>query len=235
MGDYSGTVYCFEYSNFDISPPVKTSPTEGEILSVSVPVKGDTIYYTSGSSIFGISPKSKEVFRFDANVSEKLKAFEVIGNEMWIAGDYIVNSLTSAAGKKPVEKNYYLSNDRINHMVVGHISGDLVNNPILGCQDKNIRILQGDNELYTVSLSSPANVILPFKDDLYIYGCGDGSLGLVQLGREKGTSKWCAPTASKSPVTCLKLFEFCAVNLLYHNRHTKTSIERPTRSHCRTR
>jgi len=207
-------MYCFEYTNFDLSPPLKAAPRESEILSVCIPFPKGDVYYSSGNSIFGMSPDSaKETFRYDANVSEKLKGLDVQQGEIWISGDFIVNSITYVPGKKPVEKDYYLSNDKINCMLVGHILGDFVNNPILGCQDKGLHVLNGDKIVYTVGLASPATTISFYKDNYYLYGCGDGSIGLAQLGREKGQIKWTTQTTSKSSINALKICEFTAVFL----------------------
>ncbi len=152
------------------------------------------------------------MFRYDANVSEKLRGLEVQGSDIWISGDYIVSSIAvSGGGKKPTEKHYYLSNDKINYMSVGHIAGELVNNPILCCQDKLLRVLNGDEMLYSVALAAPASVITYMDKDMYIYGCSDGSIGLVQLGREKGAGKWAVPTRSKSAVTAIRVCDFSSV------------------------
>lgn len=99
-------------------------------------------------------------------------------------------------------------------MKIGRVAGDLIRNPILGCQDKLVRILNGDNVLYTISVPAPITFICQYKAEHYLYGCSDGSLGLLHLGREKGENMWNTHTSNKNSITAMKICDFSRVRFI---------------------
>jgi len=175
------------------------------------------VYFTTGHTIYGVSSKGKEVLKYDMNVSEKLKGLIVTESEIWVSGDYIVSSLKYTPGQKPTEKDYFLASNKINYMTIGNISGELINNPILGCQDKSIYVLKGDEVLYKVAVASPVTVLEPYEKNFFFYGCTDGFIGVVQLGRESGKNHWVV-SENKSSVIALKIFEFFNVLSVANDR-----------------
>ncbi len=70
------------------------------------------------------------------------------GQSLWSAGEYILNCYESTENNKIVDKYFYICEDRINDMLVAPVSGQLVFNVILACQDKSIKVLNEQNLLY---------------------------------------------------------------------------------------
>lgn len=98
------------------------------------------IFASSGQTIRGINKKGKEFFRFDTNHTEVIKNLSVIGTELWSSGDFVLQNYQSTAeGIK--DKFYYVSEDKMNDLLISNISGDMVNNTVLACEDSSIRVL----------------------------------------------------------------------------------------------
>lgn len=50
---------------------------------------------------------------------------------------------------KIVDKYFFICDDKINDMLVSSVSGQMVLNPVIACQDKTIKVLvDGDKLLY---------------------------------------------------------------------------------------
>ena len=69
---------------------------------------------------------------------------------LWSAGEYILNCYESGAAGKILDKYYYICDDKINDLIVAPVAGQMVLNPIMACQDKQLRILndKGDALVY---------------------------------------------------------------------------------------
>jgi hypothetical protein len=66
---------------------------------------------------------------------------------LWSAGEYILNCYESVSNKI-IDKYFYICDDRINDMIVTSVSGQMVLNAVIGCQDKSLKVLVDDKVLY---------------------------------------------------------------------------------------
>jgi len=98
-------------------------------------------------SIRGVSKVGKEFFKLDTSHTEVIKGLHVEVPSLWSSGEYILNCYESV-GEKIVDKYFFICEDRINDMLVTPVAGQMVNNPILACQDKSLRVLTDDKILY---------------------------------------------------------------------------------------
>lgn len=108
-----------------------------------------SIFFSIGQSIKGVTKKGKEFFKLDASHAEQINSLHVASTSLWSAGEYILNCYESADNKIK-DKYYYICDDKINDMILAPVAGQMVLNPILGCNDKQIRVLNenGKDLLY---------------------------------------------------------------------------------------
>ncbi|EJW70949.1 hypothetical protein WUBG_18143, partial [Wuchereria bancrofti] len=102
----------------------------------------------------------------------------------------------------------YLCGDQINDVLcLPVVEGSWVGRgitPIIACNDKTIKVIEGSKLSYEIGLSDIPNVLHLFMNDggfnkqKVLYGTKDGHLGLVDLSSESGTLIWEIPTKNAS-------------------------------------
>lgn len=152
-------------------------------------------FCASGHSIRGVNKKGKEFFKFDTNHTEDIQNLFVEGSNLWSAGDYILNSYKGS--KTGIEDNfYYLSDDKIYDMKVANISGNLVFNSILACDDSSVRVLVNNEIYYSQSFNSPvlalhnASGVSMSTTPHIAYGLKNGCFGMIDMQRDTPLILW---------------------------------------------
>ena len=79
---------------------------------------------------------------------------------LWSSGEYIL-SCQESSNLNIINKYEYICDDKINDMVVAPVQGQGFLNPVLACQDKQVRVLsdRGDNVIYIHKFDSPCTAI----------------------------------------------------------------------------
>ena len=90
------------------------------------------MFFAAGQSIRGVTKKGKEFFKLDTTHTEAIKSLHVNGQNLWSAGDYILNCYESV-DMKITDKYFFICEDKINDFVVAPVSGQMVFNTILAC------------------------------------------------------------------------------------------------------
>jgi Bardet-Biedl syndrome 7 protein len=167
-------------------------------------------FCASGHSIRGINKKGKEFFKFDTNHTEDIKSLFVEGSNLWSSGDYILNSYKGS--KTGIEDNfYYLSDDKIYDMRVAGVSGNLIHNSILACDDSSVRVLVDSEIYYSQNFNSPV-LALNNASDLststtphIAYGLKNGCFGMIDMQRDSPLILWDVNEthASEAPVNII--------------------------------
>ena len=80
------------------------------------------VFIATGSQIKGVTKRGKDFFRLETSHTEQIRYLHVLGTNLWSAGDYTLNCYASS-NNKIADKYYYVSDDKINSMLVHH--GDL--------------------------------------------------------------------------------------------------------------
>ena len=65
-----------------------------QIMRVVISLAGDdkfSIFYSVGQSIKGVTKKGKEFFKLEANHAEAISSLHVQQQNLWSAGEYILN------------------------------------------------------------------------------------------------------------------------------------------------
>ena len=179
IGDQAGQLTSFSFDSLSHIWSVSIKPI------THTEVQGSTIFTSGGPFVYSFSSSGKELSSFDTNVAENVKTFKVQNQEIWTSGKYLFNHYL-----KEKELDYLILKDSINDFQVSPILGELVQNPVLACNDKSIRVLSGSLPVYSLSLSSSALSLFPRTSKHFLFGCANGSFGQLQLDREQGTQNW---------------------------------------------
>ncbi|CAI2359386.1 unnamed protein product [Moneuplotes crassus] len=187
----------FEFKKGNLIQTWKTEQMDKEISTIAISESNKKInsFCASGHSIRGINKKGKEFFKFDTNHTEDIQNLYVDGSNLWSSGDYILNSYKGT--KSGIEDNfYYLSDDKIYDMLVANVSGSLVFNSVLACDDSSVRVLNESDIYYSQNFNSP---VLSIHDSTKIsgsstpniaYGLKNGSFGMIDMQRDSPLILW---------------------------------------------
>lgn len=197
VGDQSGTLSLYALNS---SASIIWSNTLRGISHIEV--SQDTIYVSSGCNVHSFTTSGKEISSFDTNVAESIKTFKVKGSEIWTTGKYLYNHYVNQK-----EADYLILRDTINDLSICNITGDLINNAVLACNDKSIRIIDGVNTIYTCVLSSSPSSIKSFSSHNLLFGSVSGTIGMLNLERESGHLLWSLQNKSNE-ITALSSFDF---------------------------
>ena len=113
----------------------QTQTDSQQIMKVVVSIAAEdkfSIFFSVGQSIKGVTKKGKEFFKLDTSHAEMIQSLHVQNQNLWSAGEYILNCYESQ-GSKIVDKYYYICEDKINDMIVAPVSGQMVLNPVMAC------------------------------------------------------------------------------------------------------
>mmetsp|Transcript_1112 Transcript_1112/g.2602 ORF Transcript_1112/g.2602 Transcript_1112/m.2602 type:complete len:727 (+) Transcript_1112:53-2233(+) len=192
LGDRSGVLQCFGVRKTEVYNVFKSLPMQQMITSVTTGLgegQGDKAFIASDQTIRGTNKKGKEFFRFNTNLTERIRKVVVSGQDMWLAGEYNFNQYLDCK-----DRHFYMSPDRINDMQV--ISGGMV---ALGCQDRTVRVISG-NEVYYEAAVDGAVTALQAKDapavgqelgrEELLYTTGNGQIGQILLDAESIQRGW---------------------------------------------
>jgi hypothetical protein len=101
-----------------------------------------------------------------------------------------------------IDKNYYLSADKINDLYIHCLTTPNIYHPILACQDNSLKIILGGEALSKFDTKSPANCLVPYSKEVkaptskqalektMLVGLSDGSLINVALNIETPVLVW---------------------------------------------
>lgn len=117
-----------------------------------------------------------------------------------------------------MDKFFYICEDRINDMLIASVSGQMVSNAILACQDKSIKVLVENELLYQQKFNSACMVLAlsPEQSSRFCpvigYGLKNGTIGCVELTRGEPVVLWSLDgsqmnSSTVSVLTICKLFQ----------------------------
>mmetsp|Transcript_40175 Transcript_40175/g.113762 ORF Transcript_40175/g.113762 Transcript_40175/m.113762 type:complete len:237 (-) Transcript_40175:115-825(-) len=156
VGDRTGVLQCFGVKKTEVQPVFKTIPLNQQISSLTSgwgAGQKDKAYLASDQTIRGMNKKGKEFFRFDTNLTERITKVIVQDEHMWLAGEYNFNQYLDCK-----DRHFYMSPDKINDMQLVNGVGE---SPFvaLGCQDRTVRLLSGNEVYYEIAIGGPVNAM----------------------------------------------------------------------------
>lgn len=213
VADHDGVVNCFGMKKGEAVPVFRSLPGQKISrleLGGALGTPQEKIFVCSGSEVRGYTKKGKQFLSFEANLTENINAMRVSGADLFVCASYIYNHYCDCK-----DQNYFLSGDKINDMVCLPVETVGRTVPVLACQDRVLRILQGSEVLYDFEISGQPSVLeLHNRDggkdgEEVLYGTADGKLGLVQLTCSAPVPKWELDNEKKKGgVLCIDTFDF---------------------------
>ncbi|NXW31013.1 BBS7 protein, partial [Phaetusa simplex] len=222
VGDQDGVITCFGIKKGEAVPVFKTLPGQKISrleLGGALNTPQEKIFVATGSEVRGFTKRGKQFLSFETNLTESIKAMHISGADLFLCASYIYNHYCDCK-----DQHYYLSGDKINDVLC--LPVDKVNciTPVLACQDRVLRVLQGSDLLYEVELPGPPTVLAlnngngGDSGEEIVYGTSDGKLGLIQITGSKPIPKWEIGNEKKRGGMCLSLslFSFPVYLRLYY-------------------
>eukprot|EP00803_Ostreobium_quekettii_P008434 evm.model.scf_181EXC.4 EVM.evm.TU.scf_181EXC.4 scf_181EXC:15301-18457(+) len=206
VGDGSGVLQCFSVKRGEVAQSFKTLPSRQRITHVALGrgrQQRDKLFVAEGPALRGVNKKGREFFRFATNMTERIGGLAVCEQGMWISGEYTHSHFVEAR-----EVHFHLAADRINATEVVPIASPQDLTPVLACQDRVIRTLDGSAVRHETPVEG-APICLRFVLDSHdtlnrcpdgkevLYGTESGQLGQLFLEPDRVTRGFCLPNAAK--------------------------------------
>ena len=203
VGDFDGVVTCFGLKKHTPQVLFKTLPSTKItrlVLGGSDSPANEKIFVAVGSEIKGFSKKGKQFLSFDTNMTETIQSMFVEGPNLFLCGNYIYNQYHECR-----DQNYFLASDKINDIIVLPTGPEKTLMPVLACQDRVLRILQGSDLYYEIEVPGPPTVVSLGRNfvgnenlDSIIYGTSDGKIGSVQISKTAPEHIWEIPNGKEN-------------------------------------
>ncbi|XP_029703539.1 BBSome complex member BBS7 isoform X2 [Takifugu rubripes] len=190
IADNDGVLSCFGMKKGEAVYLFKTLPGRKISrldLGGAVGTPQEKIFVCCGSMVRGFTKKGKPFLAFEANLTESINAMHVSGADLFVCASYIYNHYCDCK-----DQDYFLSGDKINDITC--VSSENLTRvvPVLACQDRVLRVLQGSELAYDMEVPGPPSVLELYNrnGEEIVYGTTDGKVGLVQIGEQSATAKW---------------------------------------------
>ncbi|XP_014375896.1 Bardet-Biedl syndrome 7 protein isoform X3 [Alligator sinensis] len=194
IGDHDGVITCFGIKKGEAMPVFKTLPGQRITrleLGGALNTPQEKIFVAAGSEVRGFTKRGKQFLSFETNLTENIKAMHISGADLFLCASYIYNHYCDCK-----DQHYYLSGDKINDILCLPVEKLNCITPILACQDRVLRVLQGSDLLYEVEVPGPPSVLAlnngngGDSGEEVLFGTSDGKLGLIQFSRSSPVHKW---------------------------------------------
>ncbi|KAL8206988.1 UNVERIFIED_CONTAM: Bardet-Biedl syndrome 7 protein, partial [Gekko kuhli] len=212
IGDQDGVVTCFGIKKGEPVPVFKTLPGEKIArleLGGALNTLQEKIFVASGSEVRGFTKRGKQFLSFDTNLTESIKAMYISGADLFLCASYIYNHYCDCK-----DQHYYLSGDKINDVLCLPVEKLSCITPVLACQDRVLRVLQGSDLLYEMEVPGPPSVLALNEGnggdagEEVLFGTSDGKIGLVQISAVSPTEKWKIENEKKrGGILCMDSFD----------------------------
>uniref|UniRef100_A0A8D2D682 Bardet-Biedl syndrome 7 protein homolog n=1 Tax=Sciurus vulgaris TaxID=55149 RepID=A0A8D2D682_SCIVU len=212
IGDHDGVVMCFGMKKGEAMAVFKTLPGQkiarlelGGVLNTPQ----EKIFIAAGSEIRGFTKRGKQFLSFETNLTESIKAMHISGSDLFLSASYIYNHYCDCK-----DQHYYLSADKINDVICLPVERVPRITPVLACQDRVLRVLQGSDVMYEIEVPGPPAVLALHNGDGgnsgedLLFGTADGKLGLIQITTSKPVHKWeIGNERKKGGILCIDSFD----------------------------
>ncbi len=199
LGDANGVVQCMAVKKGQTEAVFKTLPTRQPVSAVVLGAstgQADRIFSASGQTIRGHSKTGKEFFKFVTNLAEDIKHLHIEGTEIWTTGRTTCNLLRNYK-----DCDSYVSPSPISaSVVVPGVSAEKDRNPVLGCEDRRLRVVKGSEVYFEASVDGPVSTVVDARAGSnvpviagqaeVIYGTETGTVGLLKLDSESVRRGW---------------------------------------------
>ncbi|KAJ7326996.1 hypothetical protein JRQ81_016755 [Phrynocephalus forsythii] len=212
IGDHDGVITCFGIKKGEAVPVFKTLPGERIArleLGGALNTLQEKIFVAAGSEVRGFTKKGKQFLSFNTNLTENIKAMYISGSDLFLGASYIYNHYCDCK-----DQHYYLSGDKINDVLCLPVEKLSAVIPVLACQDRVLRVLQGSDLLYEMEVPGPPAVLAlnngngGDSGEEVLFGTSDGKIGLVQITGISPVGKWKIGNEKKrGGILCMDSFD----------------------------
>uniref|UniRef100_A0A8D2EMM6 Bardet-Biedl syndrome 7 n=1 Tax=Theropithecus gelada TaxID=9565 RepID=A0A8D2EMM6_THEGE len=157
IGDHDGVVMCFGMKKGEAGAVFKTLPGPkiarlelGGVLNTPQ----EKIFIAAASEIRAFTKRGKQFLSFETNLTESIKAMHISGSDLFLSASYIYNHYCDCK-----DQHYYLSGDKINDVICLPVERLSRITPVLACQDRVLRVLQGSDVMYEIEVPGPPTVL----------------------------------------------------------------------------
>ncbi|KOO21327.1 bardet-biedl syndrome 7 [Chrysochromulina tobinii] len=157
VADETGMVMCFGMKKDQIEQVFKTAPLGKEASRVELGGTGeerDNIFMASSGTVRAYTKKGKEFLRFNTNLTEPIRSMWVGEEDIHTGGEFMYNTFINCK-----DTYFFMSSDRINDIMCDHVSGGRSIDAALACQDRMIRVVQGNDLHYEAAMGGPVLTI----------------------------------------------------------------------------
>ncbi|CAL1531525.1 unnamed protein product [Lymnaea stagnalis] len=219
VGDNDGTLHCFGLRKGQVQIVFKAEKSHQltrVVLGGQVSAARDRIFTTNGAEVNAYTKKGKNFLTFDTSMAEPVQSLYVEGSDLLACGNFVFNHYRDCK-----DIHYYLSSDKINDVLCLPSEKRNGITPILACQDRVLRVLQGSELLYEAEVAGPPVVLELFgktggeEGNEILYGTSDGRVGLMQIGALIPSHRWELPNTRRGGgVLCLDSYDITADGVL---------------------
>ncbi|KAM8940294.1 BBSome complex member BBS7 [Pelodytes ibericus] len=194
IGDQDGIITCFGIKKSEAVPVFKTLPGQKISrleLGGALGTVQEKIFVAAGSEVRGFTKRGKQFLSFETNLTESIKAMHISGSDLFLCASYIYNHYCDCK-----DQHYYLSGDKISDVLCLPVEKLERITPILACQDRVLRVLEGSDLVYEVEVPGPPSVLTlnsgngGDSGEEMLYGTSDGKIGLINITRNSPVPKW---------------------------------------------
>ncbi|KAG8454093.1 hypothetical protein GDO86_000653 [Hymenochirus boettgeri] len=194
VGDQDGVVTCFGIKKAEALPVFKTLPGQKISrleLGGALGTVQEKIFVATGTEVRGFTKRGKQFLSFKTNLTESIKAMHISGSDLFLCASYIYNHYCDCK-----DQHYFLSGDKISDVLCLPVERLERITPILACQDRVLRVLEGSELMYEVEVPGPPSVLSlnngngGESGEELLYGTSDGKIGLIHIAVNTPIPKW---------------------------------------------
>lgn len=234
VGDDGGYLRSYDFKNGEPITSFNIKAFDGPISCVALggsnPARLDKIFASYRQKMTGFTKKGKDFFTLSSSLSEDIEGIWIEDTLVWTQCEYICNQYDD--GK---DVAFFMSRDVINCMSVNHVLHARLFDAVLGCQDNNIRFMQGTDLTLEITTAGPVTAISARRlakvagtPPLVFYGIEGGTLVCLKFTRNQLDMKsirkktggeidndeeyaecWQIPDSrqTRSSITCIQVFD----------------------------
>uniref|UniRef100_A0A7S2VM06 Bardet-Biedl syndrome 7 protein homolog n=1 Tax=Zooxanthella nutricula TaxID=1333877 RepID=A0A7S2VM06_9DINO len=189
VGDDSGVLTVFYMKKGEVQTEWKSAPLGREIACVVMQAGKDKLFVGCGQSIHGFTRKGKEFVKIKTNLTETINYLFVDENMIWTGGEYIMNIYDQCK-----DFAFTMVKDKINDLTCSPIAPGDILSTVMACQDKFLRVYQGDKLYHELSVEGPCTSLgyygtppmerearKPNGETQMLYGTEQGMVGLCNV------------------------------------------------------
>ena len=191
VGDDGGYLRSYDFKNGEPINSFNIKAFDGPISCVALggnnPSRLDKIFASHGQQMTGFTKKGKDFFTLSSSLSEDIEGIWIEDTLVWTQCEYICNQYDD--GK---DLAFFMSRDVINCMSVNRVLHAQLFDAVLGCQDNNIRFMQGPDLTLEIGTAGPVTAIEARRlqkvmdtPPMVMYGVEGGTLVCIEFTRNQ--------------------------------------------------